>query len=111
MSEDERIGYLREQEGRKAKLAGDDLHPGASEEFARGFNRSTVSFGSNVDPRNFGKGGSKSTDWVCVCGAVNKGWVKVRVANHEVCGTCRQERDYVDVERLGLDDEGDNLAE
>jgi len=106
MSEEERIGYLREQEGRKAKIAGDSLHDGASDEFRKGYTRTVVGFGSNVTPRNFGRTGSRNSDWNCVCGATNKGWVRIKVAGREICGTCRQERDYVDVERLGLDDEG-----
>lgn len=104
MSEEERIGYLREQEGRKAKLAGENLHAGASSEFSRGYNRTVVGFGSNVDPRNFGKGASKASDWTCVCGAINKGWIKIRRGNREICGNCSQERDYVDSERLGLNE-------
>lgn len=105
MSEEERIGYLREQEGRKAKLAGEKLHNGASTEFAKGYSRTVVGFGSNVTPRNFGRSGQKSPDWNCVCGATNKGWIKIRVAGREVCGICRQEREYVDIELIGAEDD------
>lgn len=95
MSEEERVGYLREKLGYEAKKKGDTPHEGASKEFKKGF-------GSNVTPRNFGKGGDDKRDWTCVCGNVNKAHIRYKVANREVCSACRQEREYVDTEWLGL---------
>lgn len=105
MSEDERIGHLREVEGFKARKKGDSLHEGASKEFKEGFTRTSVGFGSNIQPRNFGRGGQTPSDWNCVCGNLNKGRIRYLVAGREVCGSCRQERKYVDKGQLnGFDD-------
>lgn len=107
MSDDEKISHLREAEGRKARAAGEQLHEGASEEFSRGYTRTTVGFGSNITPRNFGRGGSASPDWLCVCGERNQGRIRYIVANREVCKSCKQERTYTDVERIGPVDDGE----
>lgn len=106
MSEEDRISHLREAEGFKARKSGEHLHEGASKDFEKGFSRVSVGFGSNVTPRNFGRTGQSSADWTCVCGNVNKGWVKYRLAGREVCGLCKQERTFVDTERVGEDDTG-----
>jgi hypothetical protein len=102
MSEDERIGYLREKLGYESRKKGENVHEGASGEFKKGYDRVTVGFGSNVQARNFGRTGDPQADWTCVCGNVNKGRVRYMVAGREICGLCRQERDFVDTERIDL---------
>ena len=105
MSDEERISYLRESEGFKANKAGLPLHEGASKEFEKGYKRTTISFGTNVTPRNFGRGRGGPSDWNCVCGNINRGRIRHMLAGREICGLCRQERQFVDKERLGLEDE------
>lgn len=100
MSEEERISYLREKLGHEAKRKGDEVHSGASGEFSKGYSKTTVGFGSNVNPRKFGKGANSLSDWECVCGHVNKGYIKHIVGGREVCPNCRVERSYTDVEEL-----------
>jgi hypothetical protein len=101
MSEIDRIGDLREKEGFKARKKGDEIHEGASEEFTKGYK----GFSSNVTPRNFGRTGLPSADWNCVCGQFNKGRVKYLFGGKEVCSLCKQDREYVDKEKLGLEDD------
>jgi hypothetical protein len=105
MSDEDRVGFLREKIGYEAKKKGEPVHQNASNEFRRGYDRVSVGFGSNVTPRKFGRSSNARSDWTCVCGNVNKGWVRNLVANREVCGLCRQEREFVDVNLLGLEDE------
>lgn len=71
MSEEQKIEDMRYELGRDAKQQGEPLHEGASEEYRRGYN-SYRGFGSNVQPRLFGRGASRPSEWTCVCGHTNK---------------------------------------
>jgi len=41
-----------------------------------------MSYGSNVQPRFFGRGSEPNVDWECICGTVNRKWFK----NCQMCG-------------------------
>lgn len=105
MSEEERIGYLREKLGHEARKKGEDPHQNASEGFLKGHQKLSVGFGGNTGVKSFGKGGNRPEDWHCVCGSINKGHIKYKVANREICPSCRQEREYVDKAWLGIEDD------
>lgn len=92
MSEEERISYLREKLGYETRKKGESAHDGASKEFLRGF-------GSNVTPKRFGAG-QPIPDWECVCGHINTFKRRLRKGNEELCWSCNQPRDYVDLERI-----------
>lgn len=88
MSEENSAEDMRYELGRDYAQQGQKLHDGASEEFVRGFS-SYKGFGSNVSPRKFGKGGHLPKDWTCVCGHLNNGRIRRRVAGvGEVCWQC-----------------------
>lgn len=66
-------------------------------------------FGSNVQPRNFGKGGSEPQDWTCLCGYVNKGRRVKKVAGHTVCWMCEVEKDLIDLAQRIEDYDGEEI--
>lgn len=53
-------------------------------------------WGSNVQPKNFGRTGEPRPDWECICGHTNKGSRIYKKANREVCQTCGVERELVE---------------
>jgi hypothetical protein len=101
----ERVGYLREKLGHEARKKGENPHESASGEFLRGHRKLSVGFGGNTNTKSFGRGAGRAQDWTCVCGSVQKGHIKFKVANREICPSCRQEREFVDKEWLGIDDD------
>ena len=50
-------------------------------------------FGSNTQPKNFGKGGELPKDWECICGNTNKGNVRYTRAGREFCQFCGIDRE------------------
>jgi hypothetical protein len=87
--DEDHIEGLRQEMGQKAALDGEPLHDSASESFAKGYRRAALGFGSNVMPRNFGRTGKPPEDWTCLCGHVNKGTVRKKVAGlGTVCWMC-----------------------
>lgn len=54
---------------------------GASASLKSGYRRGALGFGSNTQPRKFGKGGDVRTDWTCVCGQENRRYLTR-------CGMC-----------------------
>jgi len=96
MSEESRIGDLREREGYKAKKKGDALHEGASSEFTKGYGFG----GSNVMPNKFGKGGDVET-WTCIgCQHENSAARRWMRGGVELCWNCGVERAYVDEDQV-----------
>lgn len=71
-----------------------DNPSGVTDEFKEGFRKGSLGFGSNVNPRNFGKGGSKPKDWDCLCGHTNRGNVRYMKAGREVCQLCGMEKEF-----------------
>jgi hypothetical protein len=92
--DDTHVNQLRQEMGQKAALDGEPLHESASEDWAKGYRRAALGFGSNIMPKNFGRTGEKPSDWLCLCGNLNKGTVKRKVAGVGVvcweCGISRQ---------------------
>lgn len=105
MSEEDRIGYLREKLGHEARKKGEEPHQHASKEYLRGHQKLSVGFGGNTSTKSFGKGGNEPEGWTCVCGSFQKPRVRYMVANREICPSCRQERQFVDKAILGIEDE------
>lgn len=103
MSEEDRIGYLREKLGHEAKRKGEDPHQNASEGFVKGHSRLSVSFGGNTSTKSFGKGGTVPQGWTCVCGNETNGRIRYMQARREICPACRQDRSFVDIELLDLE--------
>lgn len=96
MSEDDTAEDMRYELGRDYAQQGKRLHAGASEEFARGYS-SYKGFGGNTTAKKFGKGGHIPKDWTCVCGHLNSGRIRRRVAGvGEVCWQCGVDRQTVD---------------
>ncbi len=95
MSETEgRIGEMREKLGYDAAKKGQAPHGSASREFEGGYRRASLGFGTNVAPRNFGKGGEQDTGWTCVCGHQNlphRRWMR---GGEELCWNCGVARLY-----------------
>jgi hypothetical protein len=95
MSEESRIGDLREREGYKASKKGQPLHEGASSEFTKGYR-----FGGKIVPAKFDKGGSEET-WTCIgCQHENSSKRRWMKGNVELCWNCGVEREYVDEEKI-----------
>jgi hypothetical protein len=94
MKEDE-VEALRRDIGEKwARDGVEEIHDYSSESAKAGYRRGAIGFGySNVIPKKFGRTGQSPPDWVCICGNINKGSVRVLVANRVVCGMCGIEKD------------------
>ena len=99
MSEESRIGDLREREGYKARKKGEKLHDSASKEFSKGYGFA----GSNVMPNKFGKG-EPGDHWTCVgCQHENSAARRWMKGGTELCWNCGVDRDFVDSERVEND--------
>lgn len=91
------VESLRKEIGEKmARDNTDALDPNASESLKAGYRRGALGFGSNVTPRKFGKGGESPRDWKCVCGNLNNGKIRKKIAGQEVCWLCEQPRHYTE---------------
>ena len=88
------VESLRRDIGEKMGRDGEGLHENASDSVRQGFRRGYLGFGSNVQPRNFGRTGEQRRGWDCVCGHFNRPGVRFMVAKREVCENCRVEREY-----------------
>ncbi len=93
MSEEVKIEEMRYELGRDFAQKGEPLHEGASEEFYHGYTdvkKSAWSGSSNVMPRQFGKGGSSTQPWICLCGHHNPRYIRHK------CWKCGVEKSVVD---------------
>jgi len=96
MSEESRIGDLREREGYKAAKKGEPVHSEASTEFRKGYGFG----GSNVMPSKFGKR-DEYDRWICIgCQHENSNKRRWMKGGLELCWNCGVDRDFVDPERV-----------
>lgn len=93
LSEDHVEGLRREIGEKMARDNEGTPIESASESLKAGYRRAAMGFGSNVNPRNFGKGGAAPQDWTCICGNVNRGDRRLRIGGRIVCWLCRVEKD------------------
>lgn len=95
MTDNDTVSEMRKELGHKAALKGEVPHKDASPEFSQEYRRRSMGFGSNVNPRLFGKGNNTEvTSWFCVCGHENKSNVTARKGGDIVCWICGVPRTY-----------------
>jgi hypothetical protein len=89
------VESLRRDIGEKmARDNTDPLSADASDSLKQGFRRGALGFGSNVTPRHFGRGNAPP-DWTCLCGNVNPGRTRKKIAGRIVCWQCELDQDTV----------------
>jgi hypothetical protein len=94
MSEEDTVTEMRKELGEKAGRSGDNLHKEASREFSESYRRGFLGFGSNVAPKNFGKGAGETRTWPCVCGHINRSDRVAKRGGEVVCWICETPRSY-----------------
>lgn len=89
------VADMRRELGEKAAIKGDRVHEGASVEFTEAYRKRSIGFGSNVTPKNFGKGYVTLIDtWICVCGHENKESRRYMREGRVACWLCGTQREY-----------------
>lgn len=96
MSEESRIGDMRERLGYEKAKKGEPIHKEASSEFASGYGFG----GSNVMPSKFGKADSLDR-WTCIgCQHENSSKRRWMSGGTELCWNCGVDRNFVDEGRI-----------
>lgn len=90
--DDNEVESIRRDIGEKmARDKTDVLSPDASDSVKEGYRRGLMNFGSNVVPKNFGKGRFGAKDfvaWNCICGFENSSSIVKKVGKRIVCWQC-----------------------